>query len=96
MEQSTSYQLTEIKQALCAGGVTAETAHIYLEQCIDSLLRLEVISEEQQRELLQAYLPLISQLTALLPDNCSDVFYYRSIMSFIQGNYQSYLVETEK
>ncbi|SFG94957.1 DEAD/DEAH box helicase family protein [Enterocloster clostridioformis] len=96
MERSVFELLSKITQALDNGEIDGKQAPDYLAKCIDSLLNLGPVAENEVQNVLHEYLPVFDQLIALLPEDDAEAAYYRSVTAIIRGDYQDYLDETEK
>lgn len=96
MEKSILDPLLKITQTLREGKASSKQANIYLTECIDNLLHIEAKTDNELQDVLREYLPVFDQLVSLLPSTDVDLPYYRSIAAIIRGDYQGYLMETER
>lgn len=96
MKQSILDPLLKITQALREGKVSGKQAGVYLNECIDNLLHIEATIDNETQDVLCEYLPVFDQLVSLLPSTDVDLPYYRSIAAIIRGDYQGYLMGTER
>lgn len=96
MAQPILDSLSEITHALESLGPGDERARTYLDRCVDGLLRVQAGTDDELRNVLHAYLPVLDRLAALLPSDYADAPFYRSIAALVRGDYQGYLTETKR
>ncbi|WP_304973818.1 hypothetical protein [uncultured Alistipes sp.] len=96
MEHPIYSALSEITQELGDMRPGDKRAHTDIAFCVRRLLSWDARTDDERRNVLQACLPVLDQLAAMLPDGDTETPFYRSIAMLIRGDYQGYLAETER